>query len=323
MMIGPIKIFSGSANKPLARDICKKSGIPLGKMDILKFSNENIKVAIKESVRGADCFVIQPSCTPVNENIVELLIILDALKDASAGRITVVTPYFPYVRSDKKDEPRISITARLMADLLETAGANRVLTMNLHSPQSQGFFRIHCDHLDAGILLVKYFAENVNLQNTVVVAPDAGATKRTVKYAESVNLPMAILDKRRSDDSESARIYNIIGEVKGKHAIIFDDEISTAGTMCEVVYALKNAGVKDIRIGCVHGVLCGPAIERLRKAPIKEIVTTDSVFIPKRKRLKNMTVLSVAETISEAIRRTHNNESIGEIFKANRDNNRG
>ncbi len=317
-MLGTLKIFSGNANRQLARDICKKAGIPLGKMDIIKFSNENIKVAIKESVRGADVFVIQPSCSPVSENIIELLIILDAMKDASAGRITVVAPYFPYVRSDKKDEPRISITARLMADLMEKAGANRVLTMNLHSPQAQGFFRINCDHLDAGNLLVKYFLETVNLANTTVVAPDAGATKRTVKYAERMNLPMAILDKRRKDDSEKARIYNVIGDVKNKNVIIFDDEISTAGTMCEVVYELKHAGVKDIRIGCVHGVLCGPAIERLKKAPIKEIVATDSVYIPKRKRLSNMTVLSVAEPISEAIRRIHNNESIGEIFKANR-----
>ncbi|MFH0920989.1 MAG: ribose-phosphate pyrophosphokinase [Fibrobacterota bacterium] len=316
--IGPVKIFSGSANRPLSRDICKKAGVPLGKMDIIKFSNENIKVCIKESVRGADCFVVQPSCSPVNENIIEMLIMIDALKDASAGRITVVTPYFPYVRSDKKDEPRISITARLMADLLATAGANRVLAINLHSPQVQGFFRINCDHLDAGNLLVKYFIETLDLRNTVVVAPDAGAAKRTVKYAERVNLPMAILDKRRKDDSETARIYHIIGEVKGKNAIIFDDEISTAGTMCEVVYALKKAGARDIRVACVHGVFCGPAIDRLRLAPIKEIVTTDSVYLPKRKRLKNMTVLSVAEPIAEAIRRIHHNESIGEIFRNNR-----
>jgi ribose-phosphate pyrophosphokinase len=317
-MIGPIKIFSGNANLPLAKEVCRKAGIPLGKMDIIKFSNENIKVAIKESVRGDDCFVIQPSSTPVNENIVELLIILDALKDASAGRITAVTPYFPYVRSDKKDEPRISITARLMADLIEKAGANRVLTMNLHSPQVQGFFRINCDHLDAGHLLVKYMMEQVDLRNTVVVAPDAGAAKRTANYAVKVNLPMAILDKRRKDDSENAKIYNIIGDVKGKNAVIFDDEVSTAGTMCEVVEALKKAGVRDIRVACVHGVFCGPAIDRLRRAPIKEIVTTDSVFIPRKKRLPNMTVLSVAESLSEAIRRIHNNESIGEVFKANR-----
>ncbi len=317
-MIGPIKIFSGNANMPLAREICKKAGIPLGRMDIIKFSNENIKVAIKESVRGDDCFVIQPSSTPVNENIVEFLIIIDALRYASAGRITAVTPYFPYVRSDKKDEPRISISARLMADIIETAGANRVLTMNLHSPQVQGFFRINCDHLDAGHLLVKYMTEQVNLSNTVVVAPDSGAAKRTANYAIRINLPMAILDKRRKDDSENAKIYNIIGDVKGKNAIIFDDEISTAGTMCEVVDTLKKAGVKDIRVACVHGIFCGPAIDRLRKAPIKEIVTTDSVLIPKKKRLSNMTVLSVAPSLAEAIRRIHNNESIGEVFKANK-----
>ncbi|OGS36718.1 MAG: ribose-phosphate pyrophosphokinase [Elusimicrobia bacterium RIFOXYB2_FULL_49_7] len=315
MIHTPIKIFSGNANRVLSKEIAEKARVPLGKMDIIRFSNENIKVTINESVRGADVFVIQPSCAPVSEGIIELLIIIDALKDASAARVTAVLPYFPYVRSDKKDEPRISITARLMADLLNTAGADRVLTMNLHSPQTQGFFRIRCDHLDAGPLLVDYFKQNVNLKNAVVVAPDAGSMKRVVKYAQRMELPVAILDKRRKDDSESAKIYHIIGEVKGKDTIIFDDEISTGGTMCEVIHALKDEGARDIRIGVVHGILCGPAIDRLKKTPVKEIVTTNTVMIPKRKILKNMTVLSVAEPLSEAIRRIHNNESIGEIFK--------
>jgi len=316
MIHEPIKIFTGNANKPLAREICEKAKVPLGQMEIIKFSNENIKVAVKESVRGADVFVIQPSCTPVNEGIIELLIMIDALKDASAARVTAVCPYFPYVRSDKKDEPRISITARLMADVLHSAGADRVLTMNLHSPQTQGFFRIRCDHLDAGPILSDYFKNNVKLKNTVVVAPDAGSMKRVIKYARRLELPVAILDKRRTGDSDSsAKVYHIIGEVKGKNIIIFDDEISTAGTMCEVIQTLKKEGARDIRVGVIHGVLCGPAIKRLSKAQIKELVVTNTVMIPRKKILKNMTVLSVAEPLAEAISRIHNNESIGEIFK--------
>lgn len=315
MIHEPIKIFTGNANKALAREICEKAKVPLGQMEIIRFSNENIKATIKESVRGADVFVIQSSCPPVNEGIIELLIIIDALKDASAARVTAVCPYFPYVRSDKKDEPRISITARLMADLLETAGADRVLTVNLHSPQTQGFFRIRCDHLDAGPLIAEYFKKSTDLRNTVVVAPDAGSMKRVIKYARRLQLPVAILDKRRKDDLEDAKVYNIIGEVKGKNAIIFDDEISTAGTMCEVINALKRNGVKDIRVGVVHGVLCGPAIERLKKAPIKELVVTNTVTIPTKKHFKNLTVLSMAEPLAEAISRIHNNESIGEFFK--------
>ncbi|OGJ84870.1 MAG: ribose-phosphate pyrophosphokinase [Candidatus Raymondbacteria bacterium RifOxyA12_full_50_37] len=310
-----LKIFSGNANIPLAREICDKAGITLGHMDTIKFSNENIKVTVRESVRGADIFVVQPSCSPVNEGVMELLIIIDALKHASAGRITAVCPYFPYVRSDKKDEPRISITARLMADLLETAGADRVLTMNLHSSQVQGFFRINCDHLSAGNILIDYIKETVKLENTVVVAADAGSAKRAVRYAERMQLPLAILEKRRVDDSETAKVFNVIGEVKGMNVLIFDDEISTAGTMCEVIAALTKIGVGDIRIAAVHGVLCGPAAERLKNAPVKEIIVTNTVFIPPEKMLPNMTVLSVAEPLAEAIRRIHNHESVGEIFK--------
>jgi len=315
MIDQPLLIFSGSANIPLAREIAETSRLTLGKIEIKKFTNENIKVAIKESVRGADIFVIQPSCPPVNEGIIELLIIIDALRDASAGRITAVCPYFPYVRSDKKDEPRISITARLMADLLKTAGTDRVLTMNLHSPQVQGFFRFHCDHLSAGNILIDYFKENVDLKNTVVVAPDAGSAKRAVSYASRMDLPVAILDKRRIDDSDKAKVYHVIGDVKNRNVLIFDDEISTAGTMVEVLGALKKIGVRDVRIGVVHGVLCGRAIERLKKAPVKEIVVTNTVFVPKEKRLPNLTVLSVAKPLSEAINRIHRSESVGEIFK--------
>jgi ribose-phosphate pyrophosphokinase len=245
-MSGKLKIFSGNANIPLAKEICNFAGVELGRCEITKFSNENIKVRIMDSVRGQDVFIIQPSCSPVNEGIIELLIMIDAAKHASAGRITAVVPYFPYARSDKKDEPRISITARLMADLLQTAGADRVMTMNLHSPQIQGFFRIPVDHLLAGRLLCDYF-KNCGTENCVVVAPDAGSAKRAGAYAIKLGLPLAILDKRRSDDSESPVIHHVIGEVKGKRALIFDDEIASGGSG-------KSAGISGC--GRDSGLLC-------------------------------------------------------------------
>jgi len=215
VMIGPLKIFSGSSNRPLAEAICHYAGVKLGKCEIMKFSNENIKVSFNESLRGKDVFIVQSARTEVNESIMELLIMIDAAKHASAARITAVTPYLPYVRSDKKDEPRISITARLIADLLEISGANRVMTMNLHSPQAQGFFRIPCDHLLAGKILCDYW-EKEGIDNCVVVAPDAGSAKLAGRYAIRLSLPLAILDKRRKDDSESPVIQNVIGD----HCII-------------------------------------------------------------------------------------------------------
>lgn len=308
-----LKIFSGNANLPLAKKICRNIGVKLGKCEVIKFSNDNIKVRILESVRGKDVFVIQPSCNPVNEGIMELLIMIDAIKHASAARITAVLPYFPYVRSDKKDEPRISITARLIADLLQTAGADRAMTMNLHSPQIQGFFRIPVDHLLAGRLLCDFF-ENEGTENHVVVAPDAGSAKHAGRYAIRLKLPLAILDKRRSDDSESPVIQHVIGNVKGKKALIFDDEVASGGSIIEVVEALESRGVEEITACCVHGVLSGNAVEKLQNSSLKRLVVTDTVYIPKEKVFPKLKIISVSELISTAILHTYRGKSISGLY---------
>ncbi|MDR3012831.1 MAG: ribose-phosphate pyrophosphokinase [Chitinispirillales bacterium] len=312
-MTNTLRIMSGNANIPLAKAICAHAGVELAKCEIVKFSNENLKVKICDSVRGQDVFIVQPSCSPVNEGIMELLMMIDAAKHASAKRITAVVPYFPYVRSDKKDEPRISITARLMADLLETAGADRVMTMNLHSPQIQGFFRIPVDHLLAGKLLIEYF-KTYGIENSVVVAPDAGSAKRAGAYAERMGLPLAILDKRRSDDSENPVIHNVIGDVKGKRAVIFDDEIASGGSMLEVVKALEHLGVTEIAACCVHAVLSGNAAEKLQKSSLNKLVVTDTVFIPEEKKFDRMTIISVAELFARAIMYTNMGTSISGLY---------
>ncbi len=312
-MSSSLKIFSGNANVPLAKAICKHAGVKLGKCEVVKFSNDNIKVRILESVRGKDVFVIQPSCFPVNEGIMELLIMIDAIKHASAERITAVVPYFPYARSDKKDEPRISITARLIADLLSTAGADRVMTMNLHSPQIQGFFRIPCDHLLAGRLLCDFF-RNDGTDNCVVVAPDAGSAKHAGRYAMQLQLPLAILDKRRHDDSESPVIHNVIGNVEGKRAIIFDDEIASGNSILEVVKALEDLGVEEIIACCVHGVLSGNAAEKMQNSSLKRLIVTDTVYIPPDKQIPKLNVISVAELFANAIMYTNRGRSISGLY---------
>jgi ribose-phosphate pyrophosphokinase len=312
-MKNTLKIFSGSSNPELVKSICKHANITPGKCEIVKFSNENIKVKIQESVRGKDVYVVQSSCSPVNENIVEMLIMIDAIKHAKADSVTAVLPYYPYARSDKKDEPRISITARLIADLLETAGADRVMTMNLHSPQIAGFFRVPVDHLLAGKLLCKYYKQ-AGIENCVVVAPDAGSAKRAGHYAITLGLPLAILDKRRNDDSEKPMIHHVIGEVKGKRALIFDDEIATGGSILEVVKALESLGVKEIQAACVHGVLSGKAIENLNKSSLSKLVVTDTVYIPKEKKIPKMVVISVAEIFAKAIICSNKGSSISGLF---------
>jgi ribose-phosphate pyrophosphokinase len=312
-MADTLKILSGNANIPLAKAICGHAGVKLSECEIVKFSNENLKVKICDSVRGQDVFIVQPSCPPVNEGIIELLIMIDAVKHASANRITAVVPYFPYVRSDKKDEPRISITARLMADLLQTAGADRVMTMNLHSPQIAGFFRIPVDHLLAGRILCEHFKKQ-STENTVVVAPDAGSAKRAGAYAVRLGLPLAILDKRRHDDTEKPAIHNVIGDVKGKRALIFDDEIATGGSILEVVKALDSLGVTEISACCVHAVLSANAPERLKNSSLNQFVVTDSVFIPEEKKFDRMTVISVAEMFAKAIMYTNRGTSISGLY---------
>ena len=312
-MFGELKIFSGNANKPLAESICKHAGVKLGKCDIIKFSNDNIKVAYKESLRGKDVYIVQPSCVPVNEGLMELLIMIDAAKHAHSSRVTAVVPYFPYVRSDKKDQPRISITAKLVADLIKSAGADRVMTMNLHSPQIQGFFNIPCDHLMAGKILSRHCKKD-GIENSVVVAPDAGSAKHAAKHARKLGLPMAILDKRRSDDSESPSMENIIGDVKGKKALIFDDEVASAGSLIESVEVLEKNGASEIVAFCVHGVLSGRAIERIKNSSIKKLVVTDSVFISDEKKCDKLEVVSVAELFAKVITYTHKGQPITELY---------
>ena len=310
-----LKVFSGSAHPALAKAICEHLQIQLGAAHTIRFTNENLKVRIDENVRDADVFVVQPSCPPVNEGLVELLIMLDALRSASAARITAITPYYPYVRSDKKDEPRISITARLVADLLQTAGADRVIAVDLHSPQVQGFLRMPSDHLTARSILVDYFRKRPDLEEHVVVAPDAGEVKDAAGFAKQLGVPIAIVDKRRFGDDEVARAVHLVGQVRGKRAIIVDDEIATGGTVIESSDFVLREGARDVSVACVHPVLSGNAIERLRASQIAELVVTDTIPLPPAKVDPKITVLSVASLLAEAISRVHDGRSVSELFE--------
>jgi ribose-phosphate pyrophosphokinase len=314
MAIGPLKVFSGSAHTTLAESVCRRLGIPLGKSHTTRFSNENLKVKIEENVREADVFVIQPSCPPVAEGIIELLIMIHALRGASAARITAITPYFPYVRSDKKDEPRISITARLMADMLETAGADRVITVDLHSPQVQGFLKIPSDNLTATPILVDYFRQTRDLSEHVVVAPDAGEVKDAARIAKKLGVPLAIIDKRRYGDDEQADAVTMVGEVRGKRTLLVDDEISTGGTVIGAAATLLDHGARDVSVAVVHPVFSGPAVERLRASPIAEVVVTDSIPLPPAKQDPKFKVLTIAPLIAESISRVHDGRSVSELF---------
>jgi ribose-phosphate pyrophosphokinase len=313
----PLKIFAGSSHPALARAIAAKARVPLGRLRLTRFSNENIKVKIDENVRGSDVFVIQTAASPLSDHIVELLIIMDALKFASAARITAVLPYFPYARSDKKDEARISITARLMADLLETAGADRVLTMTLHAPQILGFFRRPADQLLATPILKRHFGRS-NLSASVVVATDAGAGKIAGHFAKRLRLPMAVIDKRRLDDSEKAVSTALIGEVRDKDAIIYDDEIATGGSIAEAARILRDFGARRVRVGVTHAVLSGPAVERLRDAGLDELVVTDTLPVSQAKAqgLPNLKVLSTAKLFADAILRIHQGRSVSAMMEA-------
>jgi len=310
-MKDPLKVFSGTANPDLTTAICKELDIPVGQAQVARYSNDNLFVQVGENVRERDCFVVQPLQT--SENIVELLLMLDALRYASARRITAVVPYYSYARSDKKDMPRISIAARLIADLLVTAGANRILTMTLHSPQVQGFFSVPCDHLAPTPLFCQYF-QRMDLTNFVVLAPDAGSAKRAGAYASRLNLPLGFVDKRRVSDLQ-VEVRSVVGEVAGKHVIIFDDEIAAAGSLLETVKSLQSFGVADIYAGATHGVLSGPAVERIAQMPIRKVVVTDSVAIPPDKRMPKIEVLSVAPLFAQAIKRIHTGESVSAMFE--------
>jgi ribose-phosphate pyrophosphokinase len=272
-------------------------------------------VQIEENVREADVFVVQPSCPPVSDGIIELLMTIDALKNASAGRITAVLPYFPYVRSDKKDRPRVSITARLMADLLHTAGANRVLTMNLHSPQVQGFFRVPVDHLQASPILCDYLRESRDLSNYVLVAGDVGESKEVGEYATRLDLPIAVVDKRRSGDDENARARNLIGDVQGKVALIVDDEVASGGTLLEAARFVLERGAVAVEACIVHAVLSGRAVERIAASPLRQLVVTDSIPLPPQKRIDKIHIQSVARLFADAIRAIHDGSSVSRLFR--------
>jgi ribose-phosphate pyrophosphokinase len=309
-----LKVFTGNAHRALAQAVVDYLKIPLGKSEAFQFTNENTFVRILENVRERDTFVIQPLCSPVNNNLVELLIMLDALKRASAGRITAVIPYYAYGRTDKKDQPRVPITARLVADLLTVAGANRLLTVDLHAAQIQGFFSIPVDELTALKLLANYFAEK-NFDDLVVVATDIGITKRARDLAEKLNAPLAIMEKRRVGNLDQAETLNVIGEVEGKVVLTMDDEIDTAGSLVNVVSTLIEDGVKEVYACCTHPVFSGQAIQRIASCPVKEVVVTDTIPVKDDKKIDKITVLSLAPLLGEAIHRIHTGLSVGAMFE--------
>jgi ribose-phosphate pyrophosphokinase len=309
-----LKVFTGNAHPELAREVVDYLGISLGKNEVFQFSNENIFVRILENVRERDTFVIQPLCRPVSNNLVELLIMIDALKRASAKRITAVVPYYGYGRTDKKDQPRVPITARLIADLLTVAGANRLLTVDLHAAQIQGFFNIPVDELTALNLLANYF-KGKNLADLVVVATDIGITKRARDLAEKLNAPLAIMEKRRIGNDDQAETLNVIGAVKNMTALTVDDEIDTAGSLVNVVETLIKNGVKEVYACCTHPIFSGSAMQRIDSCPVKEVVVTDTVPVNDGKKVDKMTVLSMAPLLGEAIHRIHTGLSIGAMFE--------
>ncbi|MEI6186198.1 MAG: ribose-phosphate pyrophosphokinase [Dehalococcoidia bacterium] len=309
-----IKVFCGNAHPTLARSVCDYLSIPLGKIEVFEFSNENTFVRIMENVRERDVFIIQPICSPVNKNLVELLIMLDAFKRASADRITAVVPYYGYSRTDKKDQPRVPITARLVADLLCTAGANRILTVDLHAAQIQGFFNVPVDELTA-LFLVSDYWKNKKLKDVVVVATDIGISKRARDLAEKLNAPLAIIEKRRINNDDTTETLNIIGEVEGRRTILVDDEIDTAGSLVSAVDTLLEAGAKEVYACCTHPVLSGPAIERIRGSRVKEVVVTDTIPVNGKKKINKITVLPIAPLLGEAIHRIHTGMSIGAMFE--------
>ena len=309
-----LKVFTGNAHPSLAKAVTEYLGIPLGRSEVFQFTNENIFVRILENVRQRDTFIIQPLCSPVNNNLVELLIMIDALKRASAGRITAVVPYYGYGRTDKKDQPRVPITARLVADLLTTAGANRLLTVDLHAAQIQGFFSIPVDELTALYILGNYFAER-DFDDLVVVATDIGIVKRARDLAAKLNAPLAIVEKRRVGNDDQAETLNIIGEVQGKVALTVDDEIDTAGSLVGVASALKEHGVKEVYSCCTHPIFSGSATQRIASSLAKEVVVTDTVPVKDGKKLDKIKVLSIAPLLGEAISRIHTGKSIGALFE--------
>ena len=305
-------VFSGNANRPLTEEICAYLEIPVGAMDLTGFSDGEIYCQITENVRGKDIFIVQPTCNPVNKNLMELLIMIDAFKRSSARRITAVIPYYGYARQDRKDKPRVPISSKLVADLLTAAGADRILSMDLHAGQIQGFFNIPVDHLYAAPVLIKYLRE-LNIPNNTVVSPDAGGVERARALAKRLQAGLAIVDKRRVAPNV-AEVLHLIGNVKGKNVIICDDMIDTAGTLVNTVHALKEKEVEKIYVCATHGVFSGPAIDRLREAPLEKIIITNTIPLSESKKLPNMVVLSVAGLLGEAIRSIHEETSVSNLF---------
>ncbi len=313
-MFDELKVFSGNAHPQLAERICDYLGIPLGRMNVFEFTNENIFVQVLENVRQRDVFVVQPICSPVNKNLMELLIVIDAMKRASAGRITAVMPYYGYSRTDKKDQPRVPITARLVADLITVAGADRVLTVDLHAGQIQGFFNIPVDELTALYMLSDYFAEK-ELADFVVVATDVGITKRARDLAARLHAPLAIIEKRRTGNEDAAEILTVIGDVKDRGALLVDDEVDTAGSIANAASALREHGANEMYACCTHPILSGDGVQRVASSLLKELVVTDTVPVPDEKKIDKITVLSLASMIGEAIHRIHAGLSVGAMFQ--------
>lgn len=311
-----IKIFAGNSNPTVAKHIADALKMPLGKVDVKTFSDGEISVSLNESVRGSDCFIVQSTCNPVNQNLMELLIMIDAMKRASAARITAVIPYFGYARQDRKAKARDPISAKLVADLITTAGADRVLTMDLHAPQIQGFFNIPVDHLVGGRLLASFLKNKVKNRTDeyIVVSPDLGSVTRVRAFASKLSLPIAIIDKRRQRANVS-EVMNIIGDVKNKNVILVDDMIDTAGTLCNAASAVIEKGEANAVLACAtHAVLSGPAIERIKNSSIKELFLLDTIPIPKEKFINKFNVLSVASLFAEAIERIYEDVPVSSMF---------
>jgi len=312
-MLDRLKVFSGNSNIRLAQDICKGLNIPLGRANVKKFSDGEIQLEIEENVRGMDVFITQSTCTPVNTNLMELLIMMDAVKRASAERITAVIPYFGYARQDRKVAPRAPITAKLTADLITTAGANRILTVDLHAGQIQGFFNIPVDHLYATPVMIEFIRTKF-ADNLVIVSPDAGGVERARAFAKRLGATLAIIDKRRPQPNQS-NIMNIIGEIKGKTALLLDDMVDTAGTLTQSADALLEAGAERTTACCTHPVLSGAAIERINQSALEELVVTDTIPLRKEAQsCKKIIALSVSKLLAEAIKRIYNNDSVSSLF---------
>lgn len=312
LLRGGMKIFSGNANSDLAEKICKELEAPMGICDVGKFSDGEINVNITETVRGIDVFIVQPTSYPVNDNLMELLIIIDAVKRASGGRINAVVPYYGYARQDRKAKAREPITAKLVADLITVAGADRVITMDLHAAQIQGYFNIPVDHLSGVQILAEHFKDIVG-EDTIIVSPDIGGVTRARNFAHILDLPIAIIEKRRPKANVS-EVMNVIGDIKGKNVILVDDIVDTAGTITKAASVLKTFGAKKVYGCATHGVLSGPAIERIKESEMERFVITDTIALPKEKKIDKIEIISVASLFAKAIYRIHNNESVSILF---------